>query len=45
MKFYKIIPVSTVEQAFKEITNNYEDYKFKLFYVIVNGRKNFLMHM
>ena len=37
LNFYKIIPVCSVEEAFKEITNNYQDYKFKLFYVIVSG--------
>ena len=36
--FYKITPVRSVEEAFKEITNNYEEYKFNLFYVIVSGK-------
>jgi len=44
--FYKITPVRSVEEAFKEITNNYEDYKFNLqrktILKIINNKRNFL---
>ena len=34
---YDIIKTKSVNQAFEHIENNYEDFKFKLFYVIVSG--------
>ena len=34
---YDIIKSESVKQAFDIISKNYEDYKFKLFYVIVSG--------
>ena len=34
---YDIIKCKSVKEAFETITKNYEDYKFKLFYVIVSG--------
>ena len=34
---YDIIKAKSVKQAFHHIEKNYEDFKFKLFYVIVSG--------
>ena len=34
---YDIIKVKSVKQAFDHIEKNYDDFKFKLFYVIVSG--------
>ena len=34
---YDIIKTKSVKQAFEHIEENYEDFKFKLFYVIVSG--------
>ena len=34
---FDIIKCKSVKEAFDTITKNYEDYKFKLFFVIVSG--------
>ena len=35
---YDIIKCKSVKETFKYISDNYEDFKFKLFYVIVSGK-------
>ena len=35
---YEIIPLNSVSSAFKEITENYNKFKLRLFYVIISGQ-------